>query len=89
MIKTKTISSKPFIDLQGSQGNAFYLMGVAKDILKQLKRAGITEYRDKNTNQNVPYPSEKEIIAEFMSSDYENLINSFDKYFGEFCDLVR
>lgn len=29
------------------------------------------------------------ILQEMQSSDYENLINVFDKHFGEVVDLVR
>lgn len=29
------------------------------------------------------------VIAEMKSSDYENLIEVFDKYFGSICDLER
>lgn len=31
----------------------------------------------------------KAITAEMRSGDYENLINVFDKYFGEYIDLER
>jgi hypothetical protein len=31
----------------------------------------------------------EEIRKEMTSSDYENLIEVFDKYFGEYIDLVR
>ena len=31
----------------------------------------------------------KQILDEMMEGDYENLINVFDKYFGEFVDLYR
>lgn len=87
MIKSKKSNVKPSIDLSGSQGNAFYIMGVAKNLLKDLKRNNITEYMEENTMK--PYPSEKEMMSEFMSSDYENLIQTFDKYFGQYVDLER
>ncbi len=31
----------------------------------------------------------KAITAEMRSGDYENLLNVFDKYFGEYVDLER
>jgi hypothetical protein len=31
----------------------------------------------------------KPITEEMMSGDYENLLQVFDKYFGEYIDLVR
>jgi len=36
MIKLKTQFKKPEIDLDGPQGNAFYLIGAAKNLAKQL-----------------------------------------------------
>ena len=33
--------------------------------------------------------NEEKIIAEMTSSDYENLIKVFDKYFGDYVDLYR
>ena len=32
---------------------------------------------------------EKKVLEEMKSSDYENLILTFDKYFGAICDLER
>ena len=32
---------------------------------------------------------EKQIISEMMSGDYENLVMTFDKYFGQYVDIVR
>ena len=31
----------------------------------------------------------KQILDEMMEGNYENLINVFDKYFGDFVDLYR
>jgi hypothetical protein len=31
----------------------------------------------------------KQILDEMMGGDYENLINVFDKYFGDFVDLYK
>jgi hypothetical protein len=31
----------------------------------------------------------KQIQSEMMSGDYENLVNTFDKYFGDFVTLYR
>ena len=33
--------------------------------------------------------NEGEILEEMRGGDYENLIQVFDKYFGEICDLIR
>lgn len=31
----------------------------------------------------------KPILEEMMGSNYDNLVNTFDKYFGDVVDLVR
>jgi hypothetical protein len=65
MFKTKKNQSQLEIDLTGPQGNAFYILGVAKQLSKKLD-----------------LDSEK-IQAEMMSGDYENLLEVFEKYFGD------
>ena len=59
------------IDLSGTDGNAFALMGYAKKFSRQLK-----------LNDNV-------IIQEMMSGDYENLLEVFQKHFGDYVTLNR
>jgi len=74
MIRKKINPPGPIIDLTGPQGNAFALMGTAMNLGKQL---GLTkEQRD-------------QIIEEMKSSDYENLIQVFDKHFGAIVILER
>ena len=65
---------KQVIDLTGPQGNAFYILGTASNLCKQI---GISSKRT------------TEILDEMKSSDYENLIKVFDKYFGSVIDLER
>ena len=65
---------KQVIDLTGPDGNAFFLFGTAMKLCKQI---GISSERT------------DEILDEMRSSDYENLIKSFDKYFGKLIDLER
>ena len=65
---------KQVIDLTGPDGNAFYLLGTAMNLCKQI---GISSERT------------EEILDELKSSDYEHLIKTFDKYFGDFVDLER
>ena len=68
--KTKGIE----IDLTGPQGNAFFLLGTASKLGRQLGWD-----RD-----------EIEILLRQMrSSDYENLLQVFDKNFGSFVTLYR
>lgn len=71
MIKSKKEKSGIEIDLTGPQGNAFYLIGAAGNLAKQLGLDG------------------KLIQTEMMSDDYENLVNVFDKYFGDFVTLYK
>ena len=65
---------KRVIDLNGPEGNAFYLLGTASKLCKQI---GISSER------------REEILDEMKSLDYENLITTFDKYFGKLIDLER
>ena len=68
--KTKGIE----IDLTGPQGNAFFLLGTASKLGRQLGWD-----RD-----------EIEILLRQMNQgDYENLVNTFDKYFGNVVTLYR
>jgi hypothetical protein len=59
------------VDLTSPQGNAYWLIGYAKKLGKQLEL---------DTDK---------IEKEMTSGDYENLIQVFDSYFGEFVDLER
>ena len=67
MIRNKIENKGPIvIDLTGPEGNAFVLLGYAKQYAKQLKF------------------DDKKIIDEMTSGDYEHLLETFDKYFGDF-----
>jgi hypothetical protein len=70
MIREKQ-NTTPVIDLTGPQGNAFYLMGTAKQLAKQLELNGA------------------EIVNEMTAGNYEHLITTFDKYFGDYVILER
>ena len=59
------------VDLNGPQGNAFWLMGYANQLASQI---GIDS---------------KPILDQMQSGDYENLVEVFDKYFGQFVVLER
>ena len=60
------------IDLQGPDGNAFFLMAQADSWLRQMKRRD--EFNAMRT--------------EMMSGDYDNLIRVFEKNFGDYVTLV-
>ena len=73
MIRNK--QQRPIIiDLTGPQGNAYFLLGQANTWMKQI---GYDE-----TKRN-------EVLEDMQSSDYEHLIEVFDKHFGEFVILER
>ena len=68
--KTKGIE----IDLTGPQGNAYYLLGLAKKWGKQL---------DMSENYI------KEMLEKMMSGDYENLVKDFDDEFGSIVTIYK
>ena len=60
------------IDLQGPQGNAFALIAIADDLLRQLGQRHLFNM----------------MRSEMMSGDYNKLIGIFEKNFGEYVTLV-
>jgi hypothetical protein len=75
MIRTKNNTDEPIIiDLAGPQGNAFALMGTAKNLGKHIGM--------KKEDLNL-------LIERMTSGDYENLLLEFDKAFGAFVILER
>lgn len=62
------------IDLTGPEGNAFYLLGLAQKLGKQL---GYSDDRIKN------------ILDEMRLADYECLLYTFNREFGMFVTLYR
>jgi len=71
MIRKKQKEQKIVIDLTGPQGNAFFLLGTAKQFCQQL---------------GIPH---QPIQDDMMCGDYENLVQVFDKNFGDFVILER
>ena len=74
MIRSKQPQREIVIDLTGPQGNAFALMGMAQNCGRQLGW-------DKTKTQD--------LINEMMDGDYENLIQVFDREFGNVVILER
>lgn len=75
MIRNKTSKTGPIvIDLTGPDGNAFVLLGYAKNFGTQLC------FSKEKTDA---------LIKEMMSGDYENLIQVFDREFGAFVILEK
>jgi hypothetical protein len=74
MIKSKEEKSKIEIDLTGEQGNSFFLLGMVKNLGTQI---GLDKEKISNIQQKM------------MSGDYENLVQIFDKEFGDYVILYR
>lgn len=72
-IRKKRKQSKQVIDLTGSQGNAFYLLGLVQSIYSQSGAMDLG----------------REIVKEMQSGDYEHLIKTFDLYLGDHFILER
>lgn len=86
---------KIHIDLTGPEGNAFCLIGLARELYKQLYREEqkevseiIKAFVDLPKDQKVIKPIDA-LIEEMMSGDYEHLLKVFDREFGEFVVLYR
>jgi len=63
------INESNVIDLKGPQGNAYFLLGTAKKLAKDL---------------NLDYDK---IQKEMTACNYDNLVDVFKKYFGEYVDV--
>jgi len=76
-IKNKK-STKLEIDLTGPDGNAWFLMGTARNLIKELNKLRGNKYLD-----------EEEIMADMMSGDYEHLLEVIEKHFGHIITMYR
>ena len=65
------------IDLRGPEGNAFAILGLAKNLCSQLKEADPERYDWDKIN------------TEMTSSDYKNLVNTFEEYFGDYVTIYN
>ena len=73
-IKEKPRTSPIEVDLTGPQGNAYYLLGLASNLSRQLR------YDTHRTEL---------ILDEMKLSDYEGLLHTFDREFGLLVTLWR
>jgi len=73
-IKEKPRTSPIEIDLTGPEGNAYYLLGLANNLCRQLK---YDEFRTEC------------ILEEMKLTDYEGLLYTFDREFGMLVTLWR
>ena len=62
------------IDLHGKNGNAMYLLSLVEVIGKQL---------------NIPTEVRKDIKSVMMMGNYEDLIKTFDIWFGDYVILYK
>ena len=69
MILDKKNMETVHINLNGPEGNAFFLISYASTFADKL----CYEKEEKN-----------EMISEMISSDYNNLLSVFEKHFGDF-----
>lgn len=74
MIKNKESKKTIEIDLTGPEGNAFYILGLAKKLCRDF---GMTSQY------------ESQLLDRMKSGDYENLIQEFDKSFGEVVTMYK
>lgn len=74
MIKNKESKKTIEIDLTGPEGNAFYILGLAKKLCRDF---GMTSQY------------ESQLLDRMKSGDYENLIQEFDNSFGEVVTMYK
>lgn len=101
MIRKKREQAEIVIDLTGPDGNVFVLMAYARRLsrhIREMYEDEMTSNREQNkillelglADANAfPENLADQIIAEMMSSDYENAVEVFDRYFGSFVILER
>lgn len=73
-IKKKVRARKITIDLTGPEGNAFCVLGIITRLMKTL---GYSK------------PQIDAVMQQLTSGDYEHLIATADKHFGEYIDFLR
>ena len=98
MIKKKNeMDRKIHIDLTGPDGNAFVLIGIARNLAKQMYKAGCPKFEWLHTNNETfselfdmkKTTAEEFITQELMKSDYEELLEKMEYYFGDFIIMYR
>lgn len=74
IVKKSNLRRKIEIDITGPAGNAYALLGNARSLAKQL------DWSKEESNA---------LLDRMRSGDYENLVEEFDKAFGEYVDILR
>ena len=89
MIKSITEKEEKRIEIDlthGSMGNAYSLIGIARDLGKDLNRGILnSSYRPGDAKL---YDVE-EITKDMMSGDYEHLLEVLEKHFGDYIVIYR
>lgn len=75
MRKKGSPTKEKYIDLAAPEGNAFNILAYAKKLTNQLK----------DTNPEIY--DWKRISDEMTASNYENLVNTFEHYFGDYITI--
>lgn len=65
------------IDLRGPEGNAYAIMGLAQQLCKQLSEVDPERY------------DITKILDKMKSSDYKNLVHTFEEYFGDYVTIYN
>lgn len=99
IIPREEMDKKIKIDLSGPQGNAFYLIGLARKLYRQLHQGRVdasNKLRKLSQAQGISMDdediiktAEENLIDEMMSGDYDHLIEVFDREFGDFVILYK
>jgi len=66
-----------FIDLCGPSGNAYIILGMAKSLTKQLQQIDPEKYDWEKIN------------AEMTAGNYNNLVHTFERYFGDYVTIYN
>lgn len=72
MIRERQENLEIIIDLDGPEGNGFCLLGTARNLSRRLR---------------MTKEQQEQIQEEMTSSDYKNLVETFDHYFGDYVTL--
>ena len=74
IVRKSNLRRKIEIDITGPDGNAYALLGNARSLAKQL------DWSKEESDA---------LLDRMRSGDYENLVEEFDKAFGEYVDILR
>jgi hypothetical protein len=79
--KEDLLGRKIEIDLTGPEGNAFCLLGIGAKLVRKINKI-----REGHCMEPLNWDK---IRDEMTSGEYDNLVEVFDKYFGDYVELYR